>query len=38
MNKRFAGRDEPILDQDLPIIDAHHHLFDRPVLRYMLDD
>ena len=34
----LAGRDEPILDPDLPIIDAHHHLFDRPALRYMLDD
>src|SRR5258706_8208991 len=40
----FEGRDEPILDPDLPIIDSHHHLFDRPAqpdrpaLRYMLDD
>jgi len=34
----FAGRDEPILDPDIPIIDSHHHLFDRPALRYMLDD
>src|ERR1700754_3515573 len=33
-----AGRDEPILDPDIPIIDSHHHLFDRPALRYMLDD
>ena len=31
-------RDEPILDPDLAIIDTHHHLFDRPALRYMLDD
>jgi L-fuconolactonase len=38
MNKRFEGRDEPILEPDLPIVDTHHHLFDRPVLRYMLDD
>ncbi|HSV82108.1 MAG TPA: amidohydrolase family protein [Ramlibacter sp.] len=39
-----VGRDEPILDPDIPIIDAHMHLFDRPVLgdrpplRYMLDE
>jgi L-fuconolactonase len=33
-----AGRDEPILDPDLPIVDAAHHLFDRPALRYMLDE
>lgn len=32
------GRDEPILEPDLPIIDAHHHLVDRPGLRYMIDD
>jgi L-fuconolactonase len=34
----YAGRDEPILDPELPIVDAHHHLFDRPALRYMFDD
>lgn len=33
-----AGRDEPVLDADLPIIDAHVHLFDRPPLRFLLDD
>lgn len=38
MDKRLEGRDEPILDRDLPIIDAHHHLFARPALRYLLDD
>ncbi|MEY4099671.1 MAG: hypothetical protein RL300_842 [Pseudomonadota bacterium] len=37
-HKRLEGRDEPILEPDLPIIDAHHHLFDRPALRYLLDD
>jgi L-fuconolactonase len=36
--KRLEGRDEPILEPDLPIVDAHHHLFDRPALRYMLED
>lgn len=32
------GRDETILDPDLPIIDAHHHIWDRPVVKYMLDE
>lgn len=34
----LAGRDEPILEPDLPIIDSAHHLFDRPALRYMFED
>ncbi|PRX10759.1 UNVERIFIED_ORG: putative TIM-barrel fold metal-dependent hydrolase [Martelella mediterranea] len=38
MNKRLEGRDEPILEPDLPIIDAHHHLFDKPAMRYMLEE
>lgn len=29
---------EPILDPDLPIIDTHHHLWDRPDHRYVLAD
>jgi L-fuconolactonase len=36
--KRLEGRDEPIIDPRLQIIDAHHHLFDRPNLRYLLED
>ena len=28
----------PVVDPRIPIIDAHHHLFDRPPLRYMLED
>jgi predicted TIM-barrel fold metal-dependent hydrolase len=36
--KRYDGRDEPILDPDLPILDSHIHLFDLPNSRYMLDD
>lgn len=36
--KLREGRDEPILEPDLEIIDSHHHLFDRPHLRYMIDD
>src|SRR5579864_1322457 len=31
-------RKEPILEPDLPIIDPHHHLWQRPGWRYMLDD
>jgi predicted TIM-barrel fold metal-dependent hydrolase len=34
----LVGREEPIIDPDIPIIDAHHHLFVRPAIRYMLDD
>ncbi|MBD0316745.1 MAG: amidohydrolase family protein [Nitrospiraceae bacterium] len=36
--KRHEGRDEPILEPDLPIVDSHIHLFDFPNNRYMLDD
>jgi predicted TIM-barrel fold metal-dependent hydrolase len=36
--KRLDGRDEAIIDPAIPIIDAHHHLFDRPGHRYMLDE
>ncbi|MGE4337295.1 MAG: amidohydrolase [Pigmentiphaga sp.] len=32
------GRDEEILDPEIEILDAQHHLFDRPHLRYMLED
>ncbi|HEU0203981.1 MAG TPA: amidohydrolase family protein [Burkholderiaceae bacterium] len=38
MNKLKEGRDEEILDPDIVIIDTHHHLFDRPNLRYMFED
>jgi L-fuconolactonase len=31
-------RQEPILEPDLPIVDPHHHLWDRPDWRYLLDD
>lgn len=36
--KRFQRRDEAIIDPEIPIIDAHHHLFDFPHYRYLLDD
>src|SRR6516162_9919621 len=29
---------EAILDPELPIIDTHHHLWDRPDHRYLLDE
>src|ERR1700737_4092751 len=29
---------EPILEPDLPIVDPHHHLWDRPGWRYLLED
>src|SRR5262245_30555781 len=31
-------RKEPILESDLPIVDPHHHLWDRPGWRYLLDE
>ena len=29
---------EPILEPELPIIDTHHHLWDRPLNRYLLEE
>jgi L-fuconolactonase len=34
----LARRTEAILEPDLPIVDPHHHLWERPGWRYMLDD
>src|SRR5262249_23772645 len=34
----WAGPGEPILEPELPIVDPHHHLWDRPGWRYLLDD
>lgn len=31
-------RREPILEPDLPIVDPHHHLWDRSDWRYLLDE
>ena len=31
-------RKEPILEPELPIIDPHHHLWDRGGWRYLLDE
>lgn len=31
-------KDEEPIDPGLPIVDAHHHLYDRPNLRYLLDE
>src|SRR5437588_244458 len=37
-NDWLARHKEPILEPELPIIDPHHHLWDRPGWRYLLDD
>ena len=34
----LAQVQEPILDPNLAIVDAHHHLWDRPGQRYLLPD
>ena len=34
----LARRTETILEPELPIVDPHHHLWERPGWRYMLDD
>lgn len=31
-------RQEPVLEPDLPIVDPHHHLLDKPHKRYLLDE
>ena len=38
LRKMQEGRDEQIIDPRLPIIDAHHHLYDRPSMRYMFEE
>jgi L-fuconolactonase len=37
-DRHLEGRDEPIVDPALPIIDTHHHLFIRPGISYMLSE
>ena len=34
----LAGRREEILEPELPIVDPHHHLWERPGNRYLLPD
>jgi predicted TIM-barrel fold metal-dependent hydrolase len=34
----LASYDEDVLEPSLPIVDSHHHLYDRPGLRYLLDE
>ncbi|WP_034301501.1 amidohydrolase [Herbaspirillum sp. RV1423] len=34
----LALHTEPVLLPDLPIVDAHHHLWDRPTGRYLFDE
>lgn len=38
LTKRHEGRDEAILEADLPIIDSHIHLWDLPDNRYLVED
>lgn len=38
LNGHAEHRDEDILDPERPIFDAHHHLWDMPGDRYLLDD
>lgn len=34
----LARRQEAVLQPELPIVDAHHHLWDRPGWRYLADE
>jgi L-fuconolactonase len=38
MNATRAGYKEAALEPAMPIIDPHHHLYDRPKVRYMFED
>ena len=39
VNEEWLGQvTEEIIEPDIPIIDPHHHLWDRPDGRYMVDD
>jgi predicted TIM-barrel fold metal-dependent hydrolase len=37
-HKLHEGRDESIVDPELAIVDTHQHLFDRPALKYLMED
>jgi hypothetical protein len=38
-NSDWLGKlTEEILEPDLPIVDPHHHLWDHPGSRYLLDE
>lgn len=37
-NDWLALHDEEVLDPDLPIVDAHHHVWDAPRPRYMFEE
>jgi predicted TIM-barrel fold metal-dependent hydrolase len=34
----LATREESPLEAQIPIVDSHHHLYDRPGIRYLLDE
>ena len=37
-HKLNDGRDEPIIEPAIAIVDAHHHLFSRPALSYLMEE
>jgi L-fuconolactonase len=37
-NDWLRRRREVVLEPELPIVDPHHHLWERPGWRYLLDD
>jgi len=37
-NEWLSQVSEPIIDPERPIVDPHHHLWDRPNFRYLLED
>ena len=37
-DKRLDGRSEPIVLPEIPIIDPHVHLYQSPIVRYLIDD
>ncbi|SAK98474.1 amidohydrolase [Caballeronia calidae] len=36
--KRLDGKDEPIIEPEIEIVDSHHHLWMHPTMPYMLED
>ena len=36
--ERYRPQFEEVLEPDLPIVDAHHHLWHRPGARYLIDE
>lgn len=34
----LATTQEPALEPEIPVVDTHHHLYERPEVRYLLDE